>query len=60
MYRLIPLHTPRRQFSTLQVSQDIRKRVKGGHQLTYAEHTHLERGGNVRMPNFGANGYSQP
>lgn len=36
-----------------QTSQDIRKRVKGGHQLTYAEHTHLERGANVRMPNGG-------
>lgn len=28
----------------LQTSQDIRKRVKAGHVMTYAEHAHLERG----------------
>lgn len=34
----------------LQTSQDIRKRVKAGHVMTYAEHAHLERGANVSSP----------
>lgn len=33
-----------------QTSQDIRKRVKAGHAITYAEHAHLERGANVSFP----------
>lgn len=36
----------------LQTSQDIRKRVKAGHVMTYAEHAHLERGANVSSPRF--------
>lgn len=34
-------------FCDQKVSQDIRKRVKAGHVMTYAEHAHLERGANV-------------
>lgn len=33
-----------------QTSQDIRKRVKAGHAMNYAEHAHLERGANVSFP----------
>eukprot|EP00752_Nemacystus_decipiens_P006829 g6131.t1 len=31
-------------WTNFQISQDIRKRVKAGHVMTYAEHAHLERG----------------
>eukprot|EP00903_Cladosiphon_okamuranus_P011947 g11221.t1 len=35
-------------WTNFQISQDIRKRVKAGHVMTYAEHAHLERGATDR------------